>query len=121
MEAVMRIEMGAGLEEAPTPSQPEIEMSGIAVLWMAPIPAEVEGEQGVAEVEQGKAPVMLPLQVQARVAMAVGPTRVMGIVERAKATAEVEESEEMRIGVAEMAIPGTGTIRGRGKARPQVK
>jgi hypothetical protein len=120
----------------------------MAVLWTAPIPGEVaEVEQGVAEVEQGRVPVTLPLQVQARVARAAGylhrtviiptriiaeqaiqaelkeagPIRVMGMVERAKATAEVEELEEMRIGVAEMAIPGTGTIRGRGKARPQVK
>jgi hypothetical protein len=51
----------------------------------------------------------------------VGPTRVMGMVERAKVAAEVEEPEEMKIGVAEMAIPGTGTIRGRGKVRPQAK
>jgi hypothetical protein len=121
----------------------------MAVLWTAPMPgevAEVEVEQGVAQVEQGRVPVTLPLQV-ARVAMAAGclhrtviiptriiavkairaelkeagSTRVMGMVEWAKATAEVEESEEMRIGVAEMAIPGTGTIRGRGKVRPQAK
>jgi hypothetical protein len=121
-------------------------MSGMAVLWTVPIWGEVEE----AEVEQGKASVMLPLQVRARVVRVAraagclhrtviiptriiaeqviqavlkeaGPIRVMGMVERAKATAEVEESEEMRIGVAEMAIPGTGTIRGRGKAHPQVK
>jgi hypothetical protein len=108
--------------------------------------AEVGVEQAAAEVEQGRDPVTLPLQI-ARVAMAagclhrtviiptriiavkairaelkgVGLTRVMRMVERVKATAEVEESEEMRIGVAEMAIPGTGTIRGRGKVRPQAK
>jgi hypothetical protein len=122
----------------------------MAVLWTALIPGEVEVEQEVAEVEQGRVPVMLPLQVQARVvraARAAGylpraviiptriiaeqairaelkeadPARVMGMMERAKTTAGAEESEETRIGVAEMAIPGTGTIPGRGKVRPQVK
>jgi hypothetical protein len=122
----------------------------MAVLWTAPMPGEVEVEQAVAEVEQGRVPVALPLQVQARVVRVAraagclhrtviiptwiiavkairvelkeaGPTRVMGMVERAKVAAEVEEPEEMKIGVAEMAIPGTGTIRGRGKVRPQAK
>jgi hypothetical protein len=119
-------------------------MSGMAVLWTVPIWGEVEE----AEVEQGKASVMLPLQVRARVvrvARAAGclhrpviiptwitvkairaelkadPARIMGMVERAKATVEVEESGEMRIGITEMAMPGTGTIRRRERVRPQAK
>ena len=116
------------------------------MFWTAPIPGEV----GEVEVEQGEVPVTLPLQVQARVVRVAraagclhriviiptwiiavkairaelkeaGPTRITGMVERAKVAAEVEGSEEMRTGVAEMAIPGTGTIRRRGKVRPQAK
>jgi hypothetical protein len=64
MEAVMRIEMGAGLGEAPTPSWLEIEMPATAMPVMAPISVEEAG----AEVEQGEA-VTLPLQVQVGMAM----------------------------------------------------
>jgi hypothetical protein len=124
------------------PSSLEIKMPVIAMPVMAPI--SVEG--AVAEVEQGEA-VTLPLQVQTRMAMAAaclhqtviiltriimavkairaepkgaGPTRIMRMVERAKAAMGEEEPEE-RTEVAGMAIPGTGTTRRKGKVRPQAK
>lgn len=141
MEAVMRIEMGAGLGKAPTPSSLEIKMSATAMPVMAPISVE----EAVAEVDRGEG-VTLPLQVQAGMAMAAaclhriviiltpimavramqaepkgaGPTRIMRMAERAKAAVGEEESEE-RTGVAGMAIPGTGTTRRKGKVRPQAK
>ena len=70
--------------------------------------------------------VIIPTQIIAVKAIqaelkGAGPTRVTGIMERAKAAVGEVEPGETRIGVTGMVIPGTGTTRGRGKVRLQAK